>query len=81
MKEVTEPIITYVISLDSKARLVLPLEIREFLGIAKNERIIFRTCQNNTNNTNISTYTVYIEKAPLDVEARLVSKNCGYLGE
>lgn len=31
----------YVIALDSKARLVLPLEVRDALGVRKNEKILF----------------------------------------
>lgn len=39
----------YCIALDSKARLVLPLEIRDALGVKKNEKILlsFSTAQSD----------------------------------
>lgn len=67
--------ITYVIALDSKSRLVLPLEIRDFLGIAKSQKLLFR-CRKQE-----GTLLLELEKAQENtgLESVLCSKNCAYL--
>jgi len=66
--------ITYVVALDSKARFVLPLEIREFLGLAnKNQKILVKLAKDK------SSLNMIFEKAPLDLESRVCSKNVGLL--
>lgn len=66
---------TYVIALDSKARLVLPLEIRDALGVRKNEKILFSvsTARQGDNGGIIS---IEIAKAPDNIDGTTCSKNC-----
>lgn len=66
--------ITYVVSLDSKARLVLPLEIRDFLGLVnKNQKLLIKLTKDE------SSLNMIFEKAPLDLESKACSKNIGIL--
>ena len=64
--------ITYVIALDSKARLVLPLEIRDSLGLDKsNCRVILKLFKDN------DSLLLKFEKPSLDIQTTLCSKNVG----
>lgn len=61
---------TYKISLDSKSRLVLPLEIRDSLGLDKNNKqLIIKLFKDN------DSLLLKLEKSDLSV-GKLVSKNC-----
>ena len=62
--------ITYVISLDNKSRLVLPLEIRDSLGLNKNDsRVILKLFKDN------DSLLLKFEKPSLDINSTLCSKN------
>ena len=63
----------YVIALDSKARLVLPLEIRDALGVRKNEKILFSVSSVICAGGKI---TVEIAKASDSIDGIPCSKNC-----
>jgi len=65
----------YVIALDSKARLVLPLEIRDALGVRKNEKILF-SVSNARPEDNDRIVIIEIAKAPGSIDGTPCSKNC-----
>jgi len=62
------------IRLDNKARLVLPLEIRDALGIRKNEKILL-----SFSDAKGKKITVDLAKAPENVESRAFSRNGSYV--
>ena len=66
----------YIIALDSKARLVLPLEIRDYLGIGKKEKLLLSASAADGGKVTLS-----IAKAPefSETELRLCSKNGAYV--
>ncbi len=75
MKNSSEAIISeYVISLDSKSRLVLPLEIRDILGLDKNNRkLLLKIIMQG------KTILLEIEKSQINSDLTTYSKNCSYL--
>gem|GEM_PF-2316997 len=66
--------ITYIVRLDSKSRLVLPLEIRESLGLDSNsnQKIVMKAFKDN------ESLVFKFEKADLSL-GKQVSKNCWLL--
>ncbi len=75
LKNSSEAIISeYVISLDSKSRLVLPLEIRDILGLDKNNRkLLLKIIMQG------KTILLEIEKSQINSDLTTCSKNCSYL--
>ncbi|MEK6978917.1 MAG: AbrB/MazE/SpoVT family DNA-binding domain-containing protein [Candidatus Micrarchaeota archaeon] len=76
----------YVIALDSKARLVLPLEIREALGIETNGKIIIRIASGSwpvASSQKPGANSIIIELAKASdsdmANGRKFSRNCAYL--
>jgi hypothetical protein len=68
--DLSETITSYVISLDSKSRLVLPLEIRDSLGLDKNNRkLTLKLFKDN------DSLLLKLEKSDLS-DGKLVSRNC-----
>ena len=64
------------ICLDSKARLVLPLEIRRLLEIEKNGKILF-----SIGAVKKGVIGIRLARAPESVESRAYSRNVSYVEE
>jgi bifunctional DNA-binding transcriptional regulator/antitoxin component of YhaV-PrlF toxin-antitoxin module len=62
------------IRLDSKARLVLPLEIRDAIGIKTGDKILF-----SASATEKGGVVVKLAKAPDNLESCACSRNAGYV--